>query len=80
MVDNVIRDDVSTNNARQFIDMTTPSDKNVPIEEDEKCSRYECLEFELTYMWKVEMSIMTVVMGACAATKKEMRQRVIILL
>ena len=44
-----------------MIDMSIPSERNVPIKEVEKLSKYKDLEIEVTKMWEMKTSIVPIV-------------------
>ena len=53
-----------------MIDMSIPSERNVSIKEVEKLSKYKDLEIEVTKMWQMKTSAVSIVVGALGLVKK----------
>ena len=53
-----------------LIDMTVPSDRNTPVKEYDKLSKYKDLEIEIHKMWKMKTEVIPVVIGALIRLNK----------
>ena len=53
-----------------LIDMSIPTDQNIPAKEFVKLSKYKDLEIEIQRMWKLRTSTVPVIVGALDMTKK----------
>ena len=51
--------------------MTVPSDKNVPLKEYKKVSKYKDLEIEIQKMWHLKATVIPVVIGALGMIKRK---------
>ena len=53
-----------------LIDMSIPTDHNIPAKEFDKLSKYEDLEIEIQRMWKLRTSTVPVIVEALGIIKK----------
>ena len=56
-----------------LIDMSIPTDHNIPAKEFDKLSKYRDLEIEIQRMWKLTTSTVPVIAGALSMIKKVVR-------
>ena len=58
------------------IDMSVPSERNVASKETEKLSEYKDLEIEVTRMWQMKTTVISVIIGALGLDTKRMNELV----
>ena len=54
----------------QIIDMAVPCDSNISTKEYDKLQRYKDLEIEITRMWHLKATTITIIMGALGMIRK----------